>query len=58
MTTWTDLVKKVYREGQAHSKTFKLKDAMKKAKTLYRKGTSSIMGKKSSRKRRRTRRKR
>lgn len=41
MTAWTDLVSKMFKEGRSSNPNFKLKDAMKSAAKVYKKGSSS-----------------
>ena len=41
MSAWNDLVKKMFAEGRSKNNNFKLKDAMKAASKVYKKGSSS-----------------
>ena len=41
MTAWTDTVSKVYKENKAKNPNYKLKDAMKDAKKVYKSGSST-----------------
>jgi hypothetical protein len=42
MSEWNMLVKRVFTEGRSKDETYKLKDAMKDAKKLYRKTTGKV----------------
>lgn len=41
-TEWNMLVKKMFKEGRGKNAAYKLKDAMRDAKKVYKKTTSSV----------------
>lgn len=43
MTTWLDTVKKTFKEGRLKNANYKLKDALRDAKKVYKKGETAVV---------------